>query len=289
MFLFLGDDNKHLEVQSSRNFHEMDRASRSCLFDVACFQTTTQNASKEDGALSTTLSAFCSRGFGQIWSWCSRKHGAPRKTAHKRTRSFGALDVEGELDATSNREKVTRWKRWSLAAISHSVWQTMVAVSYNVRSRFVTSAGSWWKCPETPVKSGSWHDLCGAKLLASPASSMSCLMRMRGPRQVRVLPTSGSCCILWLLLSNAANFDRRVFQMIGAFPMRLREHAPSTLCLQRRRVADELINVKPKLVGGHRFENSHFVLRSALSDPVDWMCQRGTVCVVLPSRVPLAC
>ena len=71
------------------------------------------------------------RFFGQIWSWCSRKHGAPRKLFIT-ARCLMALDVEGELDATSYREKITRWKREPLSAISHPVWQTM-GVRYNVR------------------------------------------------------------------------------------------------------------------------------------------------------------
>ena len=85
-----------------------------------------------------------------------------KETASKRTRPLGALDVEGELDTSIWRETVTRWKR-EFSAISHRVWQTMVAVSYHGRE------------PLRPFR--------------------RFLMEVRWPQQVRVLPTSGSCCV----------------------------------------------------------------------------------------------
>ena len=63
-----------------------------------------------------------------------------KETAHKRMWSLGPLHVEGKLDATSCREKVVRWKRESLSAISHPVWQTMYFTMSGCR--FVNSAGS---------------------------------------------------------------------------------------------------------------------------------------------------
>ena len=140
---------------------------------------------QEDGALLTTLSTFCSTGLGQIWSWCSRKHGAPRKL-----RSFGALDVEGELDATSYREKVTRWKRESLSAISHPAWQKMVGVSYNVREPLRHFRRFLMEVPRDSCKVGK------------VARLVSCLMRVRGPSRC-------VCCHLRILLQKVASLQQR--------------------------------------------------------------------------------
>ena len=213
-----------------------------------------------------------------------------KETAHKRTRSFGALDVEGELDATRYRENVTRWKTESLSAISHPVWQTMVAVSYNVREPLRHVRGFLMEVPRDSCKVGKLARLVWSKASCIASEFDELLDEGAWSEQVRVLPPSGSCCIWWLLLSNAANFDRRVVQMTRAFPMRLlwlaraRSSTPMPSASTSRRRTHQY---KPRLVGGHSCENSHSVLRSARFDPVDWMCQRGTVCVVLARLTPV--
>ena len=184
--------------------------------------------------------------------WCSKE------TAHKRTRSFDALDVEGELDATSYREKVTRSKRESLLAISHPVWQTMVAESYNVREPLRHFHRFLMEVPRDSCKVWKLARLVWGKASCIASEFDALLDAGAWIEQVRVLPASESCCILWLLLSNAANFDRRMVQMTRAFPMRLHWLArarPSTPCLQRQRVADELINTSPDLLQDTALKN----------------------------------
>ena len=163
-----------------------------------------------------------------------------KEAAPKCTRASGALDVEGEVDATSNRENVTCWKMKSLSAIFHPVWQT---IHYNVRDPLRHFCRFLVVVPRGSCKVGKLARLVCVKA-SGIANAFDVLIDADAwSEQVRVLPTSGSCCTLWLLLSSAANFDRRVLQMTRAFPMRLLWLAraqPSTL--QRRRVADELIN-----------------------------------------------
>ena len=153
-------------------------------------------------------------------AWCSME------TAHKRTRAPGALDVEDELDATSYREKVHRWKMESLSAISHPIWQTMVAVSYEVRKTFRHFCRFLVVVPRGSCKVGKLARLVCVKA-SGIANAFDVLIDADAwSKQVRVLPTSGSCCTLWLLLSSAANFDRRVVQMTPAFPLRLVRETP---------------------------------------------------------------
>ena len=215
----------------------MDSSSRSCLFNVARFQTTTKMPlRKMEHRRRRALLARKALGRhahgtrnGMLQGGCSQC-----------TRASGALDVEGEVDATSNRENVTCWKMESLSAIFHPVWQT---IYYNVGEPFRHFCRFLVVVPRGSCKVGKLARLVCVKA-SGIANAFDVLIDADAwSEQVRVLPTSGSCCTLWLLLSSAANFDRRVLQMTRAFPMRLLWLAraqPSTL--QRRRVADELIN-----------------------------------------------
>ena len=136
-------------------------------------------------------------------------------------------------------------------AISHPVWRTMVAVSYNVREPLRHFHRFLMEVPRDSCKVGKLARLVWSKACCIASEFDELLDAGAWSEQVRVVPPSGSCCILWLLLSNAANFDRSVVQMTRAFPMRLLWPArarTSTPCRQRQRVADELINTSQDLV-----------------------------------------
>ena len=171
-------------------------------------------------------------------AWCSKE------AAHQRTRSPGALDVEGDFDATSCRENVIRWKKCLF-------WRSPIrcgAVFCNVREPLRQFHKFLMEVPRVSCKVAKLARLVWCK--ASTASEFDVLINTDAwCAQVRVLPTPGSCCIVWLLLSNTAYFDRRVVQMTRAFPMRLLwlAKAPTSRpCLQRRQVADdELTNTSP--------------------------------------------
>ena len=120
--------------------------------------------------------------------------------------------------------------------------------------------------PETSAKLGSWHDLCEAKLLVSQASLMRSSMWMRGPSRYE-------CCQPRDLVANC-----------GFFSATRARPRLWTLFLQRRQVADEHINRSPDFLEDTDVKNTH----STISSYRPSGCQRGAVCVVLPSRVPLA-
>ena len=204
-----------------------------------------QHASQEVGAPPTT----------------PRKHGAPRRLLTNAHGSLAALDVDGDLDATAAERDPL--EKVPLSAIS----VRFGPVFYNVREPLRQFRKFLMEVPRVSSKVAKLARLVWCK--ASTASEFDVLINTDAwSAQVRVLPTPGSCCTVWLLLSNTANFDRRVVQMTRAFPMRLLwlakaptlEAMPSASTSRRR-----THQYKPRLLGGHRFENTHSVPRSTIS------------------------
>ena len=118
----------------------------------------------------------------------------------------GPFDVEGELDATSYREKVTCWKKESLfSAFSHPVWQTLAAVSCNVREALRHFRRFLMEVPRDSCKVGKLARLvwCNVSGIGSEFD-----VRIHGDawsELVQRWPTSASC-ILWHFLGSHIHY-----------------------------------------------------------------------------------